>query len=88
MTYQECTEFFGSMTAGDMFTVEVDEFSFKYTYGGMLEDHGFRTAGGGWALYGGREGDQPSQRAKVRRWKQKSWRWLTLDNITQMRKGW
>ena len=62
----------------------------KYTYGGIVEHHGFRLSnGGGWSLYrAGDVGARKSYRAKVKRYRARLWRWLVLDSVVEIKEGW
>lgn len=90
-------EIFRSQPDGWKFTAHwdgLDSFDrtpliWRYTYGGVVKQHGYIVGGGlrGWALHE-RPGDLPSYRAKVRRYRERRWRWLTLDSVEAIEAGW
>ena len=88
----DLAELFGSQPEGWKFTLRFSclfggEATQRYTFGGVVEHHGYDTPGGSWGL-AQFPGDAPSYRAKVRRYRERRWRWLVLDSADSFDDGW
>lgn len=60
-----------------------------YTYGNVIEQHGYYIDGRGWWLHeSGEEGEEKSYRVKARRYRERKWRWLVLDSVVAIEEGW
>ena len=61
----------------------------KYTYGDIVEHHGYRMESGAWCSQESEGETLPkSYRAKVKRFRDRRWRWLVLDSVVEIKDGW
>lgn len=59
----------------------------KYTFCGVVEQHGYIMPSGAWVLTQ-HDGDMPSYRAKVRQHGKRRLRWLIIDRAIAIDEGW
>lgn len=83
-------EAFEGKPEGWKFTANLSGWLKKYTYGGIVEHHGYQmSSGGAWCLQEIEGENLPkSYRVKARRYRERCWRWLVLDSVVEIKDGW